>query len=331
MNFIGSYPSTRLRRLRQSNWILDMVREHDLTVRDLILPVFVCLPDMPRTIESLPGIKRYSLDELPEYIERVSCLGILAIALFPVVPTSLKTLDAQEAINPDNLMCQAIRLIKKTAPHMGIIADVALDPYTPHGHDGLLRDGQIVNDETIDVLCQQAHVLAMAGVDVVAPSDMMDGRIGRIRSTLDAKGYTQTLIMSYSVKYASAFYGPFRQAVDAKPLSGLSDKRSYQIDPLNTQQALREVAQDVEEGADMVIIKPGLPYLDIIHQTSQRFPVPVFAYQVSGEYAMLKAAAQNGWLDERRAILESLMAFKRAGARGILTYGAMEAAQWLKT
>jgi porphobilinogen synthase len=280
-------------------------------------------------VASMPGVERLSIDLLVEEVKYAAKLNIPAIALFPVVDPKKKTLQAEEAYNPNNLMCRAIKAVKDAVPEIGIVGDVALDPYTSHGQDGLVKNGYVVNDETIEVLCRQAIVQAEAGCDVIAPSDMMDGRIGAIRAALDNEGFEQTQLLSYAAKYASGFYGPFRDAVGSKTNLGKGDKRTYQMDPANSDEALREVALDIAEGADMVMVKPGLPYLDIIQRVAEAFPIPVFAYQVSGEYAMVKAASANGWIDGEKVMMESLLAFKRAGARGILTYAAKEAAELL--
>ena len=278
----------------------------------------------------MPGVERLSIDLLVEAVGRAVKLGIPAVALFPVTPPARKTPDGDESLNPENLVCRAVRAVKQVhGDTIGVICDVALDPYTSHGQDGLVRDGYVVNDETIDVLCRQAIVQAEAGCDVIAPSDMMDGRVGIIRRALDERGFERVLILSYAAKYASAFYGPFRDAVGSAANLGSSDKRTYQMEPANANEALREVALDLAEGADLVMVKPGMPYLDIVRQVKDAFAVPTFAYQVSGEYAMICAAAQNGWLDRNKSILESLLAFKRAGADGVLTYFAVEAAQLL--
>jgi porphobilinogen synthase len=277
----------------------------------------------------MPGVQRLSISALVDEVGAAAALGVPAVALFPVVPAARKSETGDEAWNPDNLCNRAIRVVKQAVPEIGIICDVALDPYTSHGHDGLLRDGRILNDETIDVLCQQALAEAAAGVDIVAPSDMMDGRVGRLRDALDAAGYQHVRILAYSAKYASAFYGPFRDAVGSKSALGKGDKRTYQMDPANSDEALRECALDIAEGADMIMVKPGMPYLDILRRVKDAFRMPTLVYQVSGEYAMLKAAAGNGWLDGERAMMESLLAFKRAGADGILTYFAVDAAKRL--
>jgi porphobilinogen synthase len=324
------YPRTRMRRNRADGWTRRLVAEHRLSPDDLILPVFVVDGSGRREpIPSMPGVERLSIDLLVERVREAAALGIPAIALFPVVPAELKSEDAREAYNADNLMCRAAAAIKRAVPDIGIVGDVALDPYTSHGHDGVLIDGYVANDETIEILCRQALVQATAGVDVVAPSDMMDGRIGAIRDRLDAAGHQLVRICAYSAKYASAFYGPFREAVNSGGfLKG--DKRTYQMDPANTDEALREVELDLREGADMVMVKPGMPYLDIVRRVKETFAVPTFAYHVSGEYAMLKAAAANGWLDYDAAVIEALLAFKRAGADAVLTYAAMDAARLLR-
>src|SRR5450830_46360 len=321
---------TRLRRNRRSDWARRMVRENQLTTDDLIWPLFVMEGDNARVpIPSMPGVERLTVDQAVREAERAAKLTIPCLALFPYTDPSLRDETGSEALNPDNLVCRAIRAIKKEVPDIGLLADVALDPFTSHGHDGLLEGGEILNDETVAVLVKQALVQAEAGCDIIAPSDMMDGRIGAIRKGLDAADFTNVSIMSYAAKYASVFYGPFRDAVgSAKTLTG--DKRTYQMDPANTDEAIREVALDIEEGADMLMIKPGLPYLDIVRRVKETFAMPTFAYQVSGEYAMIMAAAQNGWLDGERAMTESLIAFKRAGADGVLTYFAPRLAEKLK-
>jgi porphobilinogen synthase len=325
-------PLTRLRRNRRHDWLRRLTAEHHLTAADLIWPVFVQEGTEQRTpIASMPGVERVSVDVLVANVQEAFELGIPAIAIFPVTPTAKKTPDGDEALNPDNLACQAIRAVRANVPGMGVICDVALDPYTSHGQDGLVRNGYVVNDATVEVLCRQAVVQARAGCQVIAPSDMMDGRVGAIRRALDAAGFTDVAIMSYAAKYASAFYGPFRDAVGSASNLGTGDKKTYQMDPANGQEALREVALDIAEGADMVMVKPGMPYLDIVSRVKAEFGVPTFAYQVSGEYAMMVAAAQNGWLDRNKVMLESLLAFKRAGADGILTYFAVEAARLLKS
>jgi porphobilinogen synthase len=321
------FPATRMRRTRQSPWIRGLVREHQLHPSDLVLPLFVIEGTNRReAIDSLPDISRLSINLLVETAQQAAKLGIPAVALFPAVDPEFKTSDGREAWNPDSLVCQAVRTLKTEVPEIGVICDVALDPYTDHGHDGLVQDGQVVNDETVAVLVRQALTLAAAGCDVVAPSDMMDGRIGAIRSALEKDGFANTMILSYAAKYASTFYGPFRDAVGSASALGTADKATYQMDPANSAEAVREVLLDVEEGADMVMIKPGMPYLDIIHDIAQATSVPVFAYQVSGEYAMLANGAAQGLFDRKKAFHESLMAFKRAGARGVLTYAALEIA-----
>jgi porphobilinogen synthase len=322
--------AVRLRRNRRSEWARRMVRENVLTTDDLIWPLFVMDGTAARTpIPSMPGVDRLSVNEIAREATRAAKLNIPCIALFPYTNPDLRDEHGSEALNPDNLVCRATRAIKKEVPEIGILCDVALDPFTSHGHDGLLRDGVILNDETVAVLVKQALVQADAGCDIIAPSDMMDGRVGAIRTALDAANFADVSIMSYAAKYASAFYGPFRDAVgSAKTLTG--DKRTYQMDFANSNEALREVALDIEEGADMIMVKPGLPYLDIVQRVKETFGMPTFAYQVSGEYAMIRAAAQNGWLDGDRAIIESLTAFKRAGCDGVLTYFAPHVAERLK-
>jgi len=320
----------RPRRNRRSEWARRMVRENVLTADDLIWPLFIVDGQKVRAaVDSMPGVERLSVDQVAREAERAKKLDIPCLALFPYTDPKLRDADGSEALNPENLVCRAIRAIKKEVPDIGILCDVALDPYTSHGHDGLLRDGEILNDETVDVLVRQALVEAEAGCDIIAPSDMMDGRIGAIRKALDAAGRADVQIMAYAAKYASAFYGPFRDAVgSAKTLTG--DKRTYQMDPANSDEALREVALDLAEGADMVMVKPGMPYLDILRRVKDAFGRPTFAYQVSGEYAMIMAAAGHGWLDGERAMTESLIAFKRAGADGVLTYFAPRVAERLK-
>jgi porphobilinogen synthase len=330
-----AYPATRMRRLRRHDWTRRMVAENTLSPADFIWPVFVIEGENKREpITSMPGVERLSVDLLVKAAKEAASLGIPVIALFPQTPASLKTEDGREAVNDKNLVCRAVRAIKKDVPEIGILCDVALDPYTSHGHDGLIRDGDVHNDSTLAVLVRQALVQAEAGADIIAPSDMMDGRVGAIRTALEAEGHHNTLIMAYAAKYASAFYGPFRDALGTAQVksTGLKagDKRTYQMDPANGDEAMREVALDLEEGADMVMVKPGMPYLDLVRRVKERFGVPTFAYQVSGEYAMLAAAFEKNWLDRDRAILESLTGFKRAGASGILTYFAVEAARLLK-
>lgn len=327
----GSFPTTRLRRMRQSKWIRELVTEYRLTAHDLIWPLFI-LPGEQRVepVASLSGVDRMSVDRLLLAVEEAIAHRIPAVALFPVTPADRKSADGEEAINPDNLICSATRAIRQRfGDAIGVICDVALDPYTSHGQDGLLRDGKIVNDETIVVLQAQAVNQARAGASVIAPSDMMDGRIGAIRQALDGAGFSEVLLMSYAAKYASSFYGPFRDAVGSKGSLGSGDKKSYQMDPSASDGVLHEVALDLREGADIVMVKPGLPYLDIIYRIKREFAVPTAAYQVSGEYAMLAAAAERGWLDREACILESLLAFRRAGADMILSYFALEAAKLL--
>ena len=326
------FPLSRPRRLRRDDFTRRLVREHALSVNDLIYPVFVLEGEKRReSVASMPGVDRVSLDLLLHVAEECVQLGIPVMALFPVISANLKTPDGKEATNPKGLVPHVVSTLKKHFPNLGIMTDVALDPYTSHGQDGLLDEtGYILNDVTVEVLKQQALTQAHAGVDIVAPSDMMDGRIGAIRHALEEHGHIHTRIMAYSAKYASAFYGPFRDAVGSAANLGKSDKKTYQMDPGNTDEALREVALDIAEGADMVMVKPGMPYLDVVRRVKDEFKVPTFAYQVSGEYAMLKAAAQNGWLDHYAVMMESLLAFKRAGADGILTYFAIDAAKKLK-
>ena len=324
------FPQTRMRRNRQTEWSRRLVRENVLTVNDLIWPVFVCEGSNERIpVPSMPGVSRLSIDLLVEEVREAAQLGIPAVAIFPATPTHLKTAEADEALNPQNLVCRAVRAVKDAGIDIGVICDVALDPYTSHGQDGLVRDGEVVNDESLDMLCKQAVLQAEAGCDVIAPSDMMDGRIGRIRQALDAGGLANVQIMAYAAKYASAFYGPFRDAVGSASNLGTGDKRTYQMDPANGDEALREVALDLQEGADMVMVKPGMPYLDIVQRVKSTYQVPTYAYQVSGEYAMMVAAAELSYFDHDRIMLESLLGFKRAGADGILTYFAPQAARLL--
>ncbi|MEZ6142655.1 MAG: porphobilinogen synthase [Zavarzinella sp.] len=320
----------RPRRLRRYPWIREMVAENTLSPADFIWPVFVHEGEGAIPIPSMPGVERLSIDLLQRAAEQAANLGIPSMALFPATPPAKKTAEAEEAINPENLVCRAVRAVKKAVPHLGVVCDVALDPYTNHGHDGLLRNDYVVNDETVAVLCQQAVVQAQAGCDVIAPSDMMDGRVGAIRTALDHQGFIDTLILAYSAKYASAFYGPFRDAVGSAKNLGGGDKKTYQMNPANSDEAIREVALDIAEGADIVMVKPGMPYLDIVRRVKDTFGVPTFAYQVSGEYAMMLAAVERGWLDRTRVVMESLLGFKRAGADGILTYFAVEAAKFMK-
>ena len=326
-----AYPDHRPRRLRRDEFARRLVRETTVTVDDLILPVFVHEPAGRAAIASMPGVERLSVDELLRVAEAASDLRIPALALFPVTDPAAKSLDAAAAWDDDGLCQRAVRALKSRFPQLGVITDVALDPYTSHGQDGLVDDhGYVTNDATVDALVRQALSHARAGADVVAPSDMMDGRVGAIRLALEEAGFVHTKILAYAAKYASAFYGPFRDAVGSAGALGKGDKRTYQMDPGNAEEALREVALDLDEGADMVMVKPALPYLDIVRRVKDAFGVPTFAYQVSGEYAMLKAAAGHGWLDERSCVLESLLSIRRAGADGILTYSALDAARWLR-
>lgn len=332
---MGAFPAVRMRRMRRDAFSRRLMREHTLTVEDLIWPVFV-LEGQGRSepVASMPGVERVTLDRLLPLAEKAAKLGIPAIALFPVVPPEKKSWGAEEAWNPDGLVPRVVAALKRAVPELGVITDVALDPYTAHGQDGLIaRDdptGYVLNDETVAALTKQALCHAAAGVDVVAPSDMMDGRIGAIRQALDAAGHSQVRILSYAAKYASSFYGPFRDAVGSAANLGKGNKYTYQMDPANSDEALREVALDLAEGADMVMVKPGMPYLDIVRRVKETFGVPTMAYQVSGEYAMLAAAAQNGWLERRACVLEALLGFKRAGADAVLTYFALEVAEWLR-
>lgn len=328
----GRYPSSRMRRMRHDDFSRRMMRENRLTADDLIYPLFVLEGNnRQEAVESMPGVRRLSIDLLLEEIASAAELGVPAVALFPVVDTEAKSEDAREAYNPDGLAQRAIRAIKENVPDIGVITDVALDPFTTHGQDGLINaDGYVLNDETVEVLVQQALSHADAGADIVAPSDMMDGRIGAIRDELESTGHRNVRILAYSAKYASSFYGPFRDAVGSAKNLGSGNKYSYQMDPANSDEAMREVALDLQEGADMVMVKPGMPYLDIIYRVKSELGVPTFAYQVSGEYAMLKAAAEKGWLNEQDVVLEALLSFKRAGADGILSYFAKDVAAWLK-
>jgi porphobilinogen synthase len=331
---LGGFPRIRMRRNRRDDWTRRLVAETALTVDDLIWPIFVMEGERRTSdVASMPGVVRVTLDRLAGHVEAAASLGIPAVAIFPMTPPEKKDAEGTEALNPENLICRSARLLKREFPGLGLVGDVALDPYTDHGHDGVIREtpggAYVHNDDSLEVLVRQAVLQAEAGIDVIAPSDMMDGRVGRIREALDAGGLIDTRIMSYAAKYASAFYGPFRDAVGSgKALRG--DKKTYQMDPANTEEALREVALDLAEGADMVMVKPGMPYLDILRRVKERFGVPTFAYQVSGEYAMIMAAVQNGWLEHERAMMESLLAFKRAGANGVLTYFAVEAARRLR-
>ena len=333
MSIFSQFPQKRMRRLRRDEFSRRLVREHHLKVDDLIYPVFVLDgQNREEAVTSMPGVVRQSIDRLLHQAEKCLQLGIPAMALFPVIEPGLKSLDAIEALNPEGLVPRTVAQLKKRFPELGIITDLALDPYTSHGQDGLIDGGgYVMNDETVSVLADQALIHAQAGADVVAPSDMMDGRIAAVRAALDRKNFIHTRILAYSAKYASSFYGPFRDAVGSSANLGGGNKYTYQMDPANSDEALWEVGLDLAEGADMVMIKPGMPYLDIVRRVKSEFGAPTFVYQVSGEYAMLKAASQNGWLDERACVLESLLAFKRAGADGILTYYAMDAAAWLKS
>ena len=332
MHVLGKFPRRRMRRRRHDDFLRRLVREHRLCADDLIYPVFVIDGhNRSEAVPSMPGVERMSIDRLVRKAERCVELDIAAIALFPVVDNRYRTAAAQEAFNPEGLAPRAIRALKERFPALGVITDVALDPYTSHGQDGLIDDnGYVLNDETIEVLVKQALSHARAGVDIVAPSDMMDGRIGVLREALDAGKHIHTCILAYAAKYASNFYGPFRDAVGSSATLGRGDKTTYQVDPANSNEALWEVGLDLEEGADMVMVKPGMPYLDIVRRVKDEFGAPTFVYQVSGEYAMLKAAGQNGWIDERKCVMEALLAFKRAGADAILTYFALDAAGWLK-
>jgi porphobilinogen synthase len=332
MQTLGQYPHKRMRRMRHDGFSRDLMREHVLTPSDFIFPVFV-LEGSSRAedVKSMPGVQRKTLDLLLKDAEQCVQLGIPVMAIFPVIDTPAKSLDAREAYNPDGLVPRVVAALKKHFPELGIMTDVALDPYTTHGQDGLIdTNGYVLNEETVEVLVKQAEAHAAAGADIVAPSDMMDGRIGAVRAVLDANGHIHTRIMAYSAKYASSFYGPFRDAVGSSGNLGAGNKYTYQMDPANSDEALWEVGLDLQEGADMVMVKPGMPYLDIVRRVKDEFKAPTFVYQVSGEYAMLKAAAQNGWLNEKACVLEALMSFKRAGADGVLTYFALDAARWLK-
>ena len=324
------FPRLRMRRNRRDAWSRKLVAENVLTSGDLIWPMFVHDQGHKAPIASMPGVFRLPIPALVDAAGEAAALGIPTIAVFPAVPPELKDAEGSEAVNPGNLVCRAVAALKQAVPGMGVLCDVALDPFTSHGHDGVIRSGYVENDETVAILQRQAVVQAEAGCDIIAPSDMMDGRVGAVRDALDEAGFAHIRIMSYAAKYASAFYGPFRDAIGSKTALGSADKRTYQMDSANTDEALREVALDLQEGADMVMVKPGMPYLDIVRRVKEAFRVPTYAYQVSGEYAMLHAAAQNGWLDGDRAVMESLIAFKRAGADGILTYAAVDAARALK-
>jgi porphobilinogen synthase len=332
MQILGQFPSVRMRRMRRDDFSRRLMRENEVTVNDLIYPVFVLDGSQRREpVGSMPGVERLSLDQLLPVADECVRLGIPVMALFPVIEQALKSPDGREATNPDGLVPRVVSELKHRFPELGVMTDVALDPFTTHGQDGVIdANGYVLNDETIGILTQQALVQAAAGVDIVAPSDMMDGRIGAIRQALEGAGHIHTRIMAYSAKYASAFYGPFRDAVGSSGNLGKSNKMVYQMDPSNTDEALWEVGLDLAEGADMVMVKPGMPYLDIVRRVKDEYKAPTFVYQVSGEYAMLMAAAANGWLDERKVILESLLAFKRAGADGVLTYFALKVARWLR-
>ncbi len=326
----NSFPRIRMRRNRMSNFSRRLISENNISLDDLIYPIFITYgSNVKEEVVSMPGIYRYSLDLLHKEIEYISSLFIPAIAFFPKVQNALKTSDGKEALNKNNLICKAIEISKKVNPKLGVICDVALDPYTDHGHDGVIINNQIDNDETLSILCKQALVQAEAGCDIIAPSDMMDGRVGFIRDTLDKNGFTNVQIMSYAAKYASAFYGPFRDAVGSNLSLLKKSKKSYQMDPANSNEALKEIALDISEGADMVIVKPGMPYLDIIFRVKQEFKIPTFAYQVSGEYSMIKNTIEKGWFDKDKIIFESLIAFKRAGCNGIITYFAPHIAKKL--
>ena len=327
---LAPFPQLRMRRNRRDAWSRKLVAENVLTAGDLIWPVFVHDEGHKAPVASMPGVFRLPIPALVDAAGEAAVLGIPAIAVFPVVPPPLKDAEGSEALNPENIVCRAVAAVKRAVPELGVLCDVALDPFTAHGHDGVIRDGYVDNDETVALLRRQAVVQAAAGCDIIAPSDMMDGRVGAVRAALDEAGFQHVRIMSYAAKYASAFYGPFRDAIGSKAALGSADKRTYQMDPANGDEALREVALDLEEGADMVMVKPGMPYLDVLRRVREAFRVPTYAYQVSGEYAMLQAAALNGWLDGERALMESLLAFKRAGADGILTYAALDAARKLK-
>lgn len=318
---VASYPFSRGRRLRSAGWVRDLVAETTLSVRDLIWPLFIRPAHLPPIIPSMPGVRRLTLDELPAVIRQAQTWGIPAVALFPAIDPQDRTPEGEEATNPQNIICQALRCARTESSQLGLIADVALDPFTDHGHDGVLRQNQVDNDATIEILCAQAVVQAQAGADILAPSDMMDGRVRAIRRALDTAGLTDKLILSYAAKYASAFYGPYRTALATPPLiDGLPDKKTYQMDPANSHEAIREAAQDLAEGADMIMVKPALLYLDIIYRIAQHFSAPTLAFHVSGEYAMIQAAHQQGWLSGEQAMMESLLAIKRAGATGIYTY-----------
>ncbi len=328
---LGAFPNTRLRRNRLTPWTRRLMAENALSVDDLIWPIFIMEGEGQESdIAAMPGVKRVSVDRLAAHVEAAAQLGIPALALFPATPPDLKDAEGTESANPDNLICRASRVLKREFPDMGLLGDVALDPYTDHGHDGVIRDGYVANDETLEKLVAQALNQARAGIDIISPSDMMDGRIAALRQALDAEGFINVGLMSYAAKYASAFYGPFRDAVGSSGALRGGDKKTYQMDPANTDEALREVAHDLAEGADSVMVKPGMPYLDICRRVHETFHVPTFAYQVSGEYSMIMASVERGWIDHDRAMMESLMGFKRAGCSGILTYFEVKAAQLLR-
>jgi len=327
---LAPYPQTRLRRNRRDAWSRKLVAETVLTAGDLIWPVFVHDEGRKAPVPSMPDVFRLPIPALVDAAGEAAELGIPTVAVFPAIPDSLKDAEGSNAVDPGNLVCRAVAALKEALPELGVLCDVALDPFTSHGHDGVIRNGYVENDETVEILQRQAVVQARAGCDIIAPSDMMDGRVGAVRHALDDTGFAHVRIMSYAAKYASAFYGPFRDAIGSKTALGSADKRTYQMDPANGDEALREVALDLQEGADMVMVKPGMPYLDVVRRVKETFRVPTYAYQVSGEYAMLRAAADNGWLDGERAVMESLIGFKRAGADGVLTYAAVEAARRLK-
>ncbi len=327
---LAPFPRARLRRNRRDAWSRKLVAENSLSAADLIWPVFVHDDGRKLPIPSMPGAFRLPIAALVDAAGDAEALGVPVIAVFPAVPAAKKDPEGHEALDPENLVCRAVAALKKAVPGIGVLCDVALDPYTSHGHDGVIREGYVENDETVAILCRQAVVEAQAGCDIIAPSDMMDGRVGAIRDALDREGFAHVRIMAYAAKYASAFYGPFREAVGSASSLGSADKRTYQMDPANTDEALREVALDIAEGADMVMVKPGMPYLDIVRRVKDAFLMPTYVYQVSGEYAMLKAAAAAGWIDGEAAMMESLIAFKRAGADGVLSYFAVEAARRLK-
>jgi porphobilinogen synthase len=324
------YPTTRLRRNRRDPWSRKLVAESMLSAGDLIWPVFVHDEGGREPVDTMPGAFRLGISALVDAAGEAAALGIPTIAIFPAIDPSLKDPDGQEALNPDNLVCRAVSAVKEAVPELGVLCDAALDPFTSHGHDGVIRDGYVANDETVELLQRQAVIQAEAGCDIIAPSDMMDGRVGAVRQALDNVGFERVRIMSYAAKYASCFFAPFRDAIGSATALGAADKRTYQMDPANGDEALREIALDLQEGADMVMVKPGMPYLDVVRRVKDAFRVPTFAYQVSGEYSMIQAAVERGWLDGERAMMESLLCFKRAGADGILTYFAVDAAKKLK-